>query len=158
MLPTGNWYYAGLADFLESSVQGIDLQNTLGGGVGRIFRPSADASYAFYGGIVWQQINYKSTADPAPTQNAASAILGARVELFQFDKTALLVTTNVLPSISEAGRVHATLNFSYYVKLWGKLNWDWTVYANYDNRPPAGFATSDYGTSTGISISFGALY
>jgi hypothetical protein len=152
-----NWYYAALADFLQSSVQGLNLQTTLGGDIGRVFRPNAATSFAFYGGIVWQQINYKQSPDPAAAQSIASGIFGARAELFQFDKTSLLATVNVLPAISDPGRVHATLNLSYYVKLWGKLNWDFSAYANHDNRPPAGFAASDYGTSTGISITFGSL-
>ena len=41
------------------------------------------------------------------------------------------------------------------VILWGNLNWNFTFYANWDNRPPPGFATSDHGASSSLSISFG---
>src|SRR6516165_2359203 len=35
LLRWNNWYYAGVADFLQSSEQGIQLQTGLGGGIGR---------------------------------------------------------------------------------------------------------------------------
>jgi hypothetical protein len=35
LLPWDNYFYAGLGTFLQSSVQGIRLQTTLGGGIGR---------------------------------------------------------------------------------------------------------------------------
>ena len=38
LLRWNNWFYSGTGNFLQSSVQGIDLQTTLGGGVGRYLR------------------------------------------------------------------------------------------------------------------------
>jgi hypothetical protein len=38
LLPWNNWFYAGLGTFLQSSVQGIALQSTVGGGIGRYFK------------------------------------------------------------------------------------------------------------------------
>jgi hypothetical protein len=35
LLRWNNWFYSGTGNFLQSSVQGIDLQTTLGGGIGR---------------------------------------------------------------------------------------------------------------------------
>jgi len=81
--------------------------------------------------------------------------LGTELNLFRFNKTTLTVNAKLLPALSQPGRVQFNLNASYYVKLWGKLNWNFTVYGNWDNQPPPGFAHSDYGTSSGLSISFG---
>jgi hypothetical protein len=41
------------------------------------------------------------------------------------------------------------------VKLWSKLNWNISFYGNWDNRPPPRFSGSDYGSSSGLSWSFG---
>jgi hypothetical protein len=60
-----------------------------------------------------------------------------------------------LPAVSDPGRFHFNLNTSYYVKLWGKLDWNFTFYGNWDNRPPPGFTSSDYGTTSGLSLAFG---
>jgi Protein of unknown function, DUF481 len=92
---------------------------------------------------------------PARTQQMTTALIGAQVKLFPFDKTTLTVGANLFPVLSEAGRVQFNLNTSYYVKLWGKLNWNFTFYGNWDNRPPPGSVGSDYGASTGLSVSFG---
>jgi uncharacterized protein DUF481 len=149
-----NWHYLGLADFLQSSVQGIQLQSTFGGGVGRSIKNTGSTSFAVYGGLAWQQISYHE-AVRSPTQQVTSGLIGTDLKLFHFDRTTLKVSANLLPAISEPGRVHFTLNSSYYVKLWGKLNWSFTVYGNWDNHPPPGFSSSDYGTTSGVSLSIG---
>jgi len=155
LLPWNNWYVTGLTSFLQSSVQGIQLQDTFGGGIGRDFVSTGSSFVTAYGGFAWQQINYQQSVIPAQTQHVTAALLGTQVKLFRFNKTTLTVSANVLPALSEAGRVQFNLNTSYYVKLWGKLNWNFTFYGNWDNRPPPGFVGSDYGASSGLSISFG---
>jgi Protein of unknown function, DUF481 len=105
-----NWYYTGVADFLQSSVLGVQLQSMFGGGVGRNVVNSGASFFTVYG---------------------------------------------VLPALSDPGRILFNFNAAYYVKLWGKLKWNCSFYTNLDNRPPPGFATSDYGATTGISVSFG---
>lgn len=150
-----NWYATGLTTFLQSSVQGIQLQDTFGGGIGRNIVNSGSSFITAYGGFAWQQINYQQSVIPAHTQHVTAALVGTEVKLFKFNKTTLTVSANVLPALSEAGRAQFNLNTSYYVKLWGKLNWNFTFYGNWDNRPPPGFVGSDYGASSGLSVSFG---
>ena len=150
-----NWYYIGVADFLQSSTQGITLQGTFGGGIGRDIKNTGDTFFTVYGGFVWQRINYNEAIIPARTQNVTSALVATSLQLFRFNRTTLHVKANLLPAVSEPGRLHFNLNSTYYVKLWGKLNWNASFYNNWDNRPPPGFSGSDYGTSTGLSISFG---
>jgi Protein of unknown function, DUF481 len=150
-----NWYYTGLADFLQSSVQGIQIASTFGGGVGRYLKNTGRTTFKVYGGFAWQRINYQEALLLSPTQQVTSALLGASLSLFRFDKTTLALNAIVLPAVSQPGRVHFNLNSSYYVKLWGKLNWNFTVYGNWDTRPPPGFVGSDYGTTSGLSLTFG---
>ena len=50
LLPRNHWFYSGLANFLQSSEQGITLQSTLGGGVGRYLYDTNRASIAVLGG------------------------------------------------------------------------------------------------------------
>jgi Protein of unknown function, DUF481 len=149
-----NWQYMGLADFLQSSVQGIRLQNTFGGGIGRIIKNTGRTSFIVYGGLAWQQINYHAFV-LSPSQQVTSGLIGTSLKLFSFDRTTLNVSANLLPAISDPGRIHFTVNSSYYIKLWGKLDWNFTVYGNWDNHPPPGFSGSDYGTTSGLSLSFG---
>jgi len=151
-----NWYDAGIASFLQSSVQGIQLQDTFAGAIGRNIINRGSTYFTVYGGFAWQQINYQQAKIPASTQQLTTGLVGTNLKLFRYNKTNLSVSANLLPAISGPGRVQFFLNTCYYVKLWGQLNWNVTFYGNRDNRPPPGFATSDFGASSGLSISFGA--
>jgi putative salt-induced outer membrane protein YdiY len=151
-----NWYYTGIADFLQSSVQGIQLQDTFGAGIGRTVTNTGHTFFTVYGGFGWQQIDYQQRVLSGPTQQVTSGLVGAELRLFRFDRTDLTINATLLPAITDPGRVHFNLNAAYYVKLWRKLNWNCTFYGNWDNRPPPGFSTSDYGASSGISLNFGS--
>lgn len=155
LLKWNNWYYTGIVNFLQSTEQGIQLQTGLGGGIGRFVANNNHAKISLIGGFAWQRINYQQRILTAATQDVDSALLGAEVKLFYFNKTRLGVTTYLLPALSEPGRVHYSLNTSYYVKLWSNLTWNISFYGNWDNRPPPGFSGSDYGTTSGFSWTFG---
>jgi hypothetical protein len=155
LLRWNNWYYAGLADFLQSSEQGIQLQSSIGGGIGRYLVNNNHAEISLLGGLAWQRINYQENIVPVTTQNVASGLVGGRVRLFYFNKTTLSLGAYVLPAFSEPGRVHFNLNTAYYVKVWSNLKWNISFYGNWDNRPPPRFSGSDYGTSSGVTWTFG---
>jgi len=79
-----------------------------------------------------------------------SGIRGSIYHSHSFDATATL-----LPALSDPGRVRFNTNAAYYVKIFSDLKWNVSFYGNWDNRPPAGFSGSDYGTSSGLSWTFG---
>jgi hypothetical protein len=155
LLRWDNYFYAGLGDFLQSSVQGIRLQTTLGGGIGRYLKNTNNATIWVLGGLGWQNTDYKPSIIPQGQQNLAAALLAAQVKLFKFSKTNLALTAILLPAVSQPGRVHFNTNAAYYVKLFNNLKWNVSFYGNWDNQPPANFSGSDYGTSSGLSWTFG---
>ena len=155
LLPWNHWFYSGLANFLQSSEQGIALQSTYGGGIGRYLTNSDRASVAVYGGVAWQSTSYNQSHLQATEQNVTSALFWAQAKLFKFSKTDFVVTGTLLPALSDPGRLRFNTDASYYIKLVSNLKWNFSFYGNWDNRPPPGFATSDYGTSSGISWTFG---
>ena len=156
LLRWNNWYYAGLADFLQSSEQGIQLQSTFGGGIGRYVKNTNNTVISIYSGVAWQNIAYHEQVIPATNQQVTSALIVGEMNLFRFDKTNLDVVATVLPALSEPGRIHTNLNVAYYIKLWSKFTWNFSFYGNWDNRPPSSsFSSSDYGTSSGLTYRFG---
>ena len=155
LLRWNNWYYAGLADFLKSSEQGIQLQSTFGGGIGRYLKNTNKSMITVYGGLAWENIAYQQQVSPATNQQVTAALIVGEMKFFRFDRTNLTVTATVLPALSDPGRVHSNLNATYYIKLWGNLTWNFSFYGNWDNQPPPGFTGSDYGTSSGINYTFG---
>ncbi len=155
LLRWNNWYGAGLVDFLQSSEQGIQLQSTLGGGLGRYFKNTNNTMISVYGGIAWQNIAYHEHLGLATNQKVASALVVGKMSFFRFDKTNLEVVAIVLPALSDPGRIHTNLTVAYYIKLWSNFTWNISFYGNWDNQPPPGFSSSDYGTSSGITYRFG---
>jgi hypothetical protein len=155
LLPQNNWFYAGVGNLLQSSEQGISHQSGVGGGVGRFLKNSNRASLSVLGGVVWQSTTYNQPNVSTNTQNVTAALLYGNFKFFRFSKTNLDVTGVLLPALSEPGRIFFNTNATYYVKLFGDLNWNTSFYGNWDNRPPAGLPGSDYGTTSGLSYSFG---
>jgi hypothetical protein len=88
-------------------------------------------------------------------QNLATALICSEFKLFRFSKTSLDATATLLPALSDPGRVRFSADAAYYIKIFGDLKWNVSFYGNWDNKPPAGLSGSDYGTSSGLSWTFG---
>ena len=155
LLRWNNWFYVGTASFLQSSVQGINLQTTLGGGIGRYLKNTNRASIAVIGGIGWQNVNYGPKTADQQIQNTAVGFAATQIKAFKFKKTNLDISASLIPAISDPGRVHFNTNAIYYIKLVNDLSWNFSFYGSWDTRPPVTFPKSDYGTSSGLSWTFG---
>lgn len=155
LLPWEHWFYAGYGNVLQSSEQGIDLQSGAAGGIGRFLANTNHATILLVGGFGWQRTAYSQSVISAPTQNVATGLIAGTAKLFWFNKTNLDVTGAVFPAISQPGRVFSMLNVTYYIKLVSNLSWNVSFYGNWDSRPPPTFSGSDYGTSSGLSLTFG---
>jgi putative salt-induced outer membrane protein YdiY len=155
LLRRNNWFYAGSASFLQSSVQQINLQTTLGGGIGRYLKNTNRASLYVIGGLGWQNAGYAQNTVAQGTQNTAVGFVSTEIKAFKFKKTNLDVSASLIPAISDSGRVHFNANAVYYLKVIGDLSWNFSFYGSWDSQPPATLPKSDYGTSSGLSWTFG---
>ena len=155
LLRWDNWFYAGSASFLQSSVQEISLQTTLGGGVGRFIKNTNRASIYVLGGVGWQNVGYSQSIADQQGQNTAVGFVSTDIKFFKFKKTNLDVSASLIPALSEAGRVHFNTNAVYYIKIMSDLSWNFSFYGSWDSKPPSNFPKSDYGTSSGLSWTFG---
>lgn len=155
LLPWNNYFYSGLVNFLQSSEQGIDRQVNLGGGIGRHLKSSNRTRISLLGGLAWQSTQYNQSVVPQATQKLVAALISGDIQISQFNKTSLNVNATVLPALTQPGRVFFNTNASYYVKLFSNLSWNVSFYGSWDNQPPPTFSGSDYGTSSGLSWTFG---
>lgn len=155
LLPSNHWFYMGLGSLLQSSEQGITLQKTFGGGLGRYLTNTNRGSLAVAGGMAWQHTDYQESVGSPGGQNIAAGLIFAQAKLFRFSKTNLYATCTLLPAISDPGRIRFNTDASYYIKIIGNLKWNISFYGNWDSRPPPGLSGSDYGTSTGLNWTFG---
>ena len=155
-LPWNNYFYAGTAGFLQSSVQGIQREVSLGLGVGRFFKHTNRMRFSALGGLGWQTATYTVPVTNSTVQNTAVALMTSNLQVFTFKKTQLSIDGSVAPALKpEIGRVFSKVNATYYLKLFGKVDWNFSFYGNWDTRPPANLPSSDYGSSTGLSYTFG---
>jgi Protein of unknown function, DUF481 len=147
-----NWFYKGLGGVLQSTEQGIIRQTSFGGGVGRYLKNTNLSKIYLLGGIVGQNTEYE---DQVASQNLAAALIAANLQFFRFDKTNGTVNAVLMPGLSDPSRVKFNLNATYYIKLPANLSWNVSVYGNWDSKPPAGLSGSDYGSSSGLTWTFG---
>jgi hypothetical protein len=154
-LRQNNWFYAGVGNLLQSSEQGISHQSGLGGGVGKYLKNTNRTSISVLGGAVWQSTTYNQPDVSTNTQNVIGALFYGNLKVFRFSKTNFDVTGVLTPALSEPGRIYFNTNASYYVKLFSNLKWNASFYGNWDNRPPTGLSGSDYGTTSGLSWTYG---
>jgi hypothetical protein len=155
LLRWNNWFYAGSASFLQSSVQEINLQTTLGGGIGRYLKNTNRSSIYLLGGLGWQNVGYGKNTVAQGTQNTAVGFVATEIKAFKFKKTNLDASASIIPAISESGRVHFNANAVYYIKVINDLSWNLSFYGSWDTQPPSTLPKSDYGTSSGLSWTFG---
>jgi hypothetical protein len=155
LLPWNNWFYGGIAGLLQSAEQDINVQSRVGGGVGRFLSNTNFAKIYVLGGFAFQRTQYKPSLLISNPQDVATGLVAAGARLFRFNKTTLEITTAVFPAISKPGRVYTNLNATYYIKISGNLSWNVTFYGNWDNQPPPTFSGSDYGTTSGLSLTWG---
>lgn len=150
-----NWYYSGFGGLLHSAVQGIDLQTTFGGGIGRFFKNTNRTRVSVLGGIAWSSTAYHAGSVPVARQEVYGGVIASELKVFFFKRTNLSLNASLVPAISDPGRVRFDTDASYYLKLFKNLNWNLSFYGNWDTRPPANFSGSDYGYSLGLKWTFG---
>ena len=155
LLPWKNYFYGGAATFLQSSVQGIQNQTSLALSLGRYLKNSDRIRFTALGGVGWQRTDYQASLATQESQDVAVALITLNLEVFSFKKTRLDATASAVPALTDSGRLFYRTNLAYYLKLFGKVDWNFSFYGNWDTRPPPHFQGSDYGSSTGLSWTFG---
>jgi hypothetical protein len=155
LLRRSNYFFSGFGGFLQSSVQGIRRQDSLGAGIGRFFKNTNRTRFRMLGGMVWQTTSYDQSVVPVERQNVYGAIGAAELKVFMFKKTNLTITGSAIPALSDRGRVFYSTNGSYYLKFFKDFSWNFSFYGNWDTRPPPTFKGSDYGYSSGLKWTFG---
>jgi len=154
LLRWNTWFYSGALSGLQSTEQSISFQGSLSGGVGKYFKDTSTLKISLTGGAAYQSTNYNSSVSGAP-EDVIALVIAGRLSFVQFKKKSLSVTANVLPALNDLGRFYFNSNASYFVKLFGAVNWNLSFYGNWDTRPPTGSSGSDYGFNSGLSWTFG---
>ena len=149
------FFMSGGFSYLQSTEQGISRQFGIATGVGYTVADSSRMKFAIIGGLAWQRTLYGSEDVIDFTQNQAVAQIGTEFRYFKFKRAGLDLSANVLPSVSEPGRVFLKISNNFYYKIFPRVTFNLSFYGGWDNRPPVGLPGSDYGTTTGLGWTFG---
>ncbi|WP_231966443.1 DUF481 domain-containing protein [Terriglobus roseus] len=147
------WAEGGIANFLSSSAQKINLRTSLGAAIA--MRPiiSNKTDLTLIGGIAYTTEN-DSSAATSPRSNTVDSAFAVQYSTFRFDSTDFDTTVWVYPSISDGGRVRMTLNQDVYFKFYKDFYVRGSFYDNYDNRPVVSAPANNVGTSFTVGWSF----
>jgi putative salt-induced outer membrane protein YdiY len=157
LFPWKNYFYAGTAGYLQSSVQGIERQTSLGLGLGRHLKNTNRVQFSVLAGLGWQRTNYSQSITDL-RQDVAVGVISTNLQIFNFKKTRVDINASVAPALQGQGRIFAKTNATFYFKIFRKIDWNFSFYGNWDTQPPGHLQKSDYGTTFGLNYSFGSKW
>ncbi len=147
-------FYMGLAEFLQSNEQQLNLRMTFGGAVGHVFSHTNNTLMTGYAGADWNRERYSAEATTGQTGNSAEAVVGTQLNFFRFKTTNILADAQVYPSMTDLGRVRVDFNASLKLRIAKDLYWNVGYFLNYDSRPPQNLPKSDYGSTSSVGWTF----
>ena len=148
---TDAWFAGSAVDFLQSNQQQLDLRTTAAGLVGRLLVNRPNATVAAVGGAALNQERFFGEESGA---SSFELLGGARMNWYQFDSTEFRAQALLYPSLSDSGRYRILLDTSAYLDLWGDLYVRFSLFDNFDSRPPTGAPRNDIGGSTTVGWTF----
>jgi len=147
-----NSFLMGLADFLHSSEQSLNLRTTLGAGYGRYLIRSGGTDLRWVAGGAYTNESFNTTA--SPSENNTEALLGLQYDQYRFNFGELHSQLFVFPGLSDSGRVRVTTNNSLLISLTNNFHFTVSLWDNYDSRPPNTAKKNELGISAGVGWKF----
>ncbi|MGA8270726.1 MAG: DUF481 domain-containing protein, partial [Candidatus Sulfotelmatobacter sp.] len=148
-----NSFIAGLGDFLHSSQQDLNLRTTLGGGYGRYWVRTDHNSLVWLAGAVYTHENFDAYSGQPSDQNV-EALVGLEYQLFRFDRYSTQSQLLIYPGLSDYGRIRATTNTTFSVKLTNNFHTEFSFWDNFDSSPPSSAKRNELGVSNSIGWTF----
>ena len=148
------WFVSGNLTLDQNDELGLDLRTSIGGAGGRYLIQSNKMLLGLQAGLQVSRENL--TADPEDT-DSLEAVFSASWDWFRFDEPELDWSTvlEVIPSLTESGRVRANFDSGLQWEMINDLKWGISFYSSFDNKPQSPDAsTSDYGVNTNLTYEF----
>jgi putative salt-induced outer membrane protein YdiY len=146
-------FMMGIADFLHSSQQDLDLRTTLGGGYGRYIVRKGDKGLSWVTGVVYTNERFSELSGQTRDNNV-EALIGLKYASYRFNFGQIQSQLFVFPGLSDFGRIRMTTNNTLTIALTNKFQFTTTFWDNFDSRPPRLAKKNEMGVSTGIGWSF----
>jgi putative salt-induced outer membrane protein YdiY len=148
-----NSFVLALSDFLHSSQQDLNLRVTLMGGYGRYLKRTTNSNLSWVGGIAYIHESFE-TAASQPSGQSMEGVVGLQYTSVRFNFGELNSQLLTFPGLTDSGRVRLTTNNVVTIKLRNNFHLAFTLWDNFDSRPPATARKNELGLSSGIGWSF----
>src|SRR5262249_5068086 len=148
------WYWAALTDFLHSEQQELSLRSTFGTGIGRRLYQTDRTNFDVMGGGVYTRENYSSHVTTNPDRSNGELLVAADFNTFRFKTTDITASASLFPSLSDPGRYRINADGAIKFELTRNLYWRFSIYENFDSRPPVNVPKADTGMTTSLGWTF----
>ena len=148
------WFTTGSLTFDQNDELGLDLRSSVGGSVGRYRIQSNSMLLSFIGGLQYSRENLTTNVDDIDSLEATFSVVWDWF-LFEDPELDLSLNIEIIPSLTEKGRVRSELSTTLSWEVIGDLDWALSYYGSWDNQPQSvDGATSDYGINTALVYKF----
>ena len=151
---TGLWYTGTIVNFLRSDQQDLAARTSISQGLGRILKRTNRTDISAIGGLTYTREKYFPVPGQQPGGNNVEAVTALNFSAYRFKTAQVISQTYVYPSLTTPGRVRISTNNTLMFELVRNLNWNFTLYENYDSHPPVYANKNDAGVSTGLGWTF----
>ena len=152
------WYGLGLVSLLSSEQQDLTLRTTAGGAIGRWLVRTEHTDLTVFGGMVYTHEQYAVPPDPSQPGSQVSdnieALLGSAFSFVRFKSTNVVSRFTIYPSVTTPGRVRLAYAPTLNLEIAHNLYWSFTLYENYDSKPPVNANKNDFGVTNSIGWKF----
>lgn len=148
------WFNNSSLTFDQNDELGLNLRSSIGAGGGRYLVQSNTMLLSLEGGL---QFSHENLIAEDEDTESLEATFSANWDWFLFEDPEFDWSTRlqIIPSLTERGRVRGELDTTLRWELFGDLKWAFSLYGSWDNQPQSGVgATSDYGVNTALAYDF----
>lgn len=148
------WFSNAGLSFEQNDELGLNLRSSLNMGGGRYLVQSNEMLFSLQAGL---QVAREDLAEREEDTDSLEALFTAEWDWFVFQNPELDWSTRLqlIPSLTESGRVRGEFETELKWEIIGDLDWGISFYTSYDSQPQSATgSTSDYGIDTTITYEF----
>lgn len=148
------WLNDGGLSFDRNDELDLNLRTSLSAGGGRILLQTNSSNLVLKGGL---KATRENNADQPEDLNSLESYGLIDWEWFRYDSPKLDLSTSfeIIPSLTESGRVRGEFDITLSWEMIGDLSWQLDLYDSYDNKPQSDTTPrNDYGITTSLSYDF----
>jgi hypothetical protein len=152
-LRKNRWYNDAGLSIDRNDELGLNLRTSISASGGRYVIQSNTMLWSLDAGL---QVSREDLVADLNDSDSLEATFKTKFDWFVFHDPEFdwSTTIQLIPSLTESGRLRGEVDTKLQWELLGDLNWGISLYASFDNQPSSEGSTSDYGVNTSLTYEF----